>query len=109
MTLEADLVDAQAVESMFQAIDAAFGRIDILVSKHSIVRSIAIDDIDDNAMEEMFAENFFSFCRVTRAAVKRMKRQGGGKIVAVTSLVAITGAATVLTPVVPCSGFNSAG
>lgn len=100
LILEADLTDAGAVEAMFQTIDAAFGRIDILVSNHSIVRSVSIDDINDDAVEEMFAHNFFSFCRVTRAAVKRMKRQGGGKIVAVTSLVAITGAATMLTPIV---------
>jgi 2-keto-3-deoxy-L-fuconate dehydrogenase len=85
---------------MFRALDDKFGRIDVLVSNHSIVKSIAIDDVDEAAVEEIFNENFFSFCRVTRAAVKRMKRQGGGKIVAITSLVGITGAATMLTPVV---------
>ncbi len=97
---EADLTKPQAVEAMFRSIDETFGRIDVLVSNHSIVKSIPIDEIDERAVEEMFAENFFSFCRVTRAAVKRMKKQGGGKIVAITSLVGITGAATLLTPVV---------
>jgi NAD(P)-dependent dehydrogenase (short-subunit alcohol dehydrogenase family) len=99
MVLEADLTKPQAVEAMFRALDEKFGRIDVLVSNHSIVKSIPIDDVDEAAVEEMFNENFFSFCRVTRAAVKRMKRQGGGKIVAITSLVGITGAATMLTPV----------
>jgi NAD(P)-dependent dehydrogenase (short-subunit alcohol dehydrogenase family) len=100
MVLEADLTKPQDVEAMFRTLDEKFGRIDVLVSNHSIVKSIAIDDIDEAAVEEIFNENFFSFCRVTRAAVKRMKRQGGGKIVAITSLVGITGAATMLTPVV---------
>jgi NAD(P)-dependent dehydrogenase (short-subunit alcohol dehydrogenase family) len=100
MILEADLTKPQDVETMFGAIDKQFGRIDVLVSNHSIVKSIPFDEIDETAVEEMFAENFFSYCRVTRAAVKRMKKQGGGKIVAITSLVGITGAATMLTPVV---------
>jgi NAD(P)-dependent dehydrogenase (short-subunit alcohol dehydrogenase family) len=100
MVLEADLTKPQDVERMFRALDEKFGRIDVLVSNHSIVKSIPIDDIDEATVEEIFNENFFSFCRVTRAAVKRMKRQGGGKIVAITSLVGITGAATMLTPVV---------
>ncbi len=100
MVLEADLTKPQDVERMFRALDEKFGRIDVLVSNHSIVKSIPIDDVDEAAVEEIFNENFFSFCRVTRAAVKRMKRQGGGKIVAITSLVGITGAATMLTPVV---------
>jgi NAD(P)-dependent dehydrogenase (short-subunit alcohol dehydrogenase family) len=100
LILEADLTQPQAVEAMFRTLDDRFGRIDVLVSNHSIVKSIPLDEVDEAAVEEMFSENFFSFCRVTRAAVKRMKKQGGGKIVAVTSLVGITGAATMLTPIV---------
>lgn len=100
LIVEADLTRAEAVEQLFATIDRQFGRIDILVSNHSIVKSVALDDIDDETVSEMFEENFFSFCRVTRAAVKRMKKQGGGKIVAITSLVGVTGAATMLTPVV---------
>jgi NAD(P)-dependent dehydrogenase (short-subunit alcohol dehydrogenase family) len=100
LTLVADLTKPADVEAMFRTIDEQFGRIDVLVSNHSIVKSIPFDDIDESAVDEMFNENFFSFCRVSRAAVKRMKKQGGGKIVAITSLVGITGAATMLTPVV---------
>lgn len=100
LILEADLTDAHAVDQMFASIDRQFGRIDILVSNHSIVASVPIDDIDDEIVTRIFEENFFSFCRVTRAAVRRMKRQGGGKIVAITSLVGLTGAATMLTPIV---------
>lgn len=100
LVLEADLTSASAVDGMFELIDRQFGRIDILVSNHSIVRSVPIDEIDDDTVANMFEENFFSFCRVTRAAVRRMKMQGGGKIVAITSLVGLTGAATMLTPIV---------
>jgi len=100
LILEADLTRPADVDALFRAIDEKFGRIDVLVSNHSIVKSIPLDEVDDAAVEEMFNENFFSFCRVTRAAVKRMKKQRSGKIVAITSLVGITGAATMLTPVV---------
>lgn len=96
----ADLTSPESVDRLFQSIDREFGRIDILVSNHSTVRSIPFDEIDEQAVDEMFSQNFFSFCRVTRAAVRRMKKQGSGKIVAITSLVGITGAATMLTPTV---------
>jgi NAD(P)-dependent dehydrogenase (short-subunit alcohol dehydrogenase family) len=96
----ADLTKPDQVAVMFRAIDEQFGRIDVLVSNHSVVQSIPIDDIDEDVVHEIFDQNFFSFCSVTRAAASRMKKQGGGKIVAVTSLVGITGAATMLTPVV---------
>jgi short-subunit dehydrogenase len=56
------------------------------VSDYGIVSSIPFDEIDDERVYDMFEQNFFSFCRVTRSAVKRMKGQGGGKIVAITGL-----------------------
>lgn len=100
LILEADLTKPNDVEAMFGAIDEQFGRIDILVSNHSIVASIPFDEIDEECVNRVFDENFFSFCRVTRSAVTRMKKQGGGKVVAVTSLAGVTGAATLLTPIV---------
>jgi NAD(P)-dependent dehydrogenase (short-subunit alcohol dehydrogenase family) len=100
LILEADLTKPNDVEAMFAVIDEQFGRIDIVVSNHGIVESIPFDDIDEERVNHVFQQNFFSFCRVTRSAVARMKNQGGGKIVAVTGLAGITGAATLLTPIV---------
>jgi NAD(P)-dependent dehydrogenase (short-subunit alcohol dehydrogenase family) len=98
--IEADLTRPGDVDAMFAAIDEQFGRLDVLVSNYGIVGSIPFDEIDEERVNDMFEQNFFSFCRVTRAAVKRMKRQGGGKIVAITGLAGITGTATLLTPIV---------
>ena len=98
--IEADLTRPNDVEAMFTTIDEQFGRLDILVSNFGIVASIPFDELDEERVYDMFEQNFFSFYRVTRAAVRRMKSQGGGKIVAITGLVGITGAATLLTPIV---------
>jgi NAD(P)-dependent dehydrogenase (short-subunit alcohol dehydrogenase family) len=98
--IEAGLTRTKDVETMFGTIDEQFGRIDILVSNYGIVGSIPFDEIDDERVNDMFEQNFFSFCRVTRSAVTRMKGQGGGKIVAITGLAGITGTATLLTPIV---------
>jgi 2-keto-3-deoxy-L-fuconate dehydrogenase len=98
--IEADLTQPDDVDAMFAAIDEQFGRLDIFVSNYGIVGSIPFDELDDERVHDMFEQNFFSFCRVTRSAVKRMKSQGGGKIVAITGLAGITGAATLLTPIV---------
>jgi NAD(P)-dependent dehydrogenase (short-subunit alcohol dehydrogenase family) len=100
LILEADLTKPKDVDAMFGAIDEQFGRIDILVSNYGIVESIPFDEIDEERVNHVFEQNFFSFCRVTRSAVTRMKKQGGGKVVAVTGLAGITGAATLLTPIV---------
>jgi NAD(P)-dependent dehydrogenase (short-subunit alcohol dehydrogenase family) len=99
-SIEADLTRPGDVDAMFAAIDEQFGRLDVLVSNYGIVGSIPFDELDEERVNDMFEQNFFSFCRVTRAAVKRMKRQGGGKIVAITGLAGITGTATLLTPIV---------
>jgi len=98
--IEADLTRPGDVVAMFSAIDEKFDRLDILVSNYGIVGSLPFDDLDEERVYDMFEQNFFSFYRVTRAAVTRMKRQGGGKIVAITGLAGITGAATLLTPIV---------
>lgn len=98
--IEADLTQPDDVDAMFSAIDEQFGRLDILVSNYGIVGSIPFDELDDERVHDMFEQNFFLFCRVTRGAVTRMKSQGGGKIVAITGLAGITGAATLLTPIV---------
>ena len=100
LILEADLTKPKDVDAVFGAIDEKFGRTDILVSNHGIVESIPFDEIDEERVNHVFQQNFFSFCRVTRAAVTRMKNQGGGKIVAITGLAGITGTATLLTPIV---------
>jgi NAD(P)-dependent dehydrogenase (short-subunit alcohol dehydrogenase family) len=98
--IAADLTQPDDVDAMFADIDEQFGRLDILVSNYGIVGSIPFDEINEERVHDMFEQNFFSFCRVTRAAVTRMKRQGGGKVVAITGLAGITGTATLLTPIV---------
>jgi NAD(P)-dependent dehydrogenase (short-subunit alcohol dehydrogenase family) len=99
-TIEADLTLPSDVDAMFSVIDEKFDRLDILVSNYGIVGSTPFDELDEERVYDMFEQNFFSFYRVTRAAVTRMKRQGGGKIVAITGLAGITGTATLLTPIV---------
>jgi NAD(P)-dependent dehydrogenase (short-subunit alcohol dehydrogenase family) len=100
LILEADLTKPKDVEPCSAPSIEQFGRIDILVSNHGIVESIPFDEIDEERVDHVFQQNFFSFCRVNRSAVTRMKNQGGGKIVAVTGLAGITGAATLLTQIV---------
>jgi NAD(P)-dependent dehydrogenase (short-subunit alcohol dehydrogenase family) len=98
--IEADLTRPSDVDAMFSAIDEKFGSIDTLVSNYGIVGSVPFDELDEERVYDMFEQDFFSFYRVARAAVRGMKRQGGGKIVAITGLAGITGTATLLTPIV---------
>jgi NAD(P)-dependent dehydrogenase (short-subunit alcohol dehydrogenase family) len=47
LILEADWTRPADVDALFRAIDEKFGRIDVLVSNHSIVKSIPLDEVDD--------------------------------------------------------------
>jgi 3-oxoacyl-[acyl-carrier protein] reductase len=94
VSVQADVSDAAAVDRMFAAVDARFGRLDALVNNAGIGRRIdRLADIDDETWRRTLAVNLDGPFFCMRAAIPRLKAAGGGRIVNVSSGAAKTGGA----------------
>ncbi|HET7342361.1 MAG TPA: SDR family NAD(P)-dependent oxidoreductase [Methylomirabilota bacterium] len=94
VALAADVSDRTAVERMFEALDARFGRLDALVNNAGVGRRVErLTDIDDETWRRTLAVNLDGAFYCMRAAIPRLQRAGGGRIVNVSSGAARTGGA----------------
>ena len=88
--MPAELSSADAARALADGVAARFGRIDILVH---VVGGFAggkpVAETDDATLERMLDLNLRSVFHVARAVIPHMRRQGGGRIVAVGSRAAV--------------------
>jgi 3-oxoacyl-[acyl-carrier protein] reductase len=92
VAVAADVADAAAVDAMFRAIDARWGRLDVLVNNAGIGRRMdRLTDIDDATWRRTLAVNLDGAFFCLRAAVPRLRAAGGGRVVNVSSGAARTG------------------
>lgn len=85
LTAKADVSDPQAVRGMFDAAEAAFGGIDLLVNNAGIMMLSTIADTDDAAYERQMNVNLKGTFNTLREAAKRLR--DGGRIVNFSSSV----------------------
>jgi 3-oxoacyl-[acyl-carrier protein] reductase len=103
-----DVADGAAVVAAFDAIDAAYGRIDVVVNNAGIDRTPGdgMDDLianrglvtpfmSDAAFQRMLAVNVFGVFACTREGVKRMLREKrGGAVVNMSSIAGLSAQGT---------------
>lgn len=85
LAIVADIADPHAVRRAFQAVDEAFGGLDILINNAAIYRAFDFDQASDNELSETFAINVLGASYCMRAAIALLRRRGGGDIVNVSS------------------------
>ena len=85
LTAKADVSDSNAVRGMFDAAEAAFGGVDVLVNNAGIMKLAKIADSDDALFDQHIAVNLKGTFNVLREAAKRLR--GGGRIVNFSSSV----------------------
>ena len=73
-----DVTNAASVRAAFDAVAAAFGGVDIVVSNAGAAWQGRIGDVDEDTMRKSFELNFYGHQRVAQAAVKIMLVQGTG-------------------------------
>ncbi|MCQ4256619.1 SDR family oxidoreductase [Stutzerimonas stutzeri] len=96
IAVEADVADEAQVARLFAALDAEFGRLDVLVNNAGILeQQMRLDEMDRARLERVFAVNVFGSFMCAREAVRRMSTRHGGRggtIVNVSSMAAKLGA-----------------
>jgi len=85
LTAKADVSDVKAVHGMFDAAEAAFGGIDVLVNNAGIMKPAKIADSDDALFDQLIAVNLKGTFNTLREAAKRLR--DGGRIVNFSSSV----------------------
>jgi 3-oxoacyl-[acyl-carrier protein] reductase len=70
---------------LVQRVADDWGKLDILVNNAGIMSSESIFDITGDALHEIFQINTFSAMLLSRDAFEVMKRQGGGRIISISS------------------------
>jgi 3-oxoacyl-[acyl-carrier protein] reductase len=89
--LPCNLSDAAEVEALVPAAEKAMGQLDILVANAGITRDNLFVQLRDEDWSDVINVNLTSTFRLARAATKLMMRKRFGRIIAITSVVGVTG------------------
>lgn len=85
ISAQADVTDSKAVRRMFDAAEAAYGGVDVLINNAGIMKVSPIAKVDDATFDEMLAINLKGTFNGLREAAKRLRQ--GGRIVNISSSV----------------------
>lgn len=85
ITAQADVSDALAVARMFDAVEAAFGGVDVLVNNAGIMRLAPLAESDDALFDSQIAVNLKGTFNTLREASRRLR--SGGRIINLSSSV----------------------
>ena len=86
IAIKADMAKEQEIIAMFNQVDNELGEVNALVNNAGINGGIrAVEEIDAECLESVFATNVFGIFYSCREAIKRMKKIGNGGIVNISS------------------------
>src|SRR3977135_2807721 len=89
--LPCNLSDSAEVEALVPSAGQAIGQVDILVANAGITRDNLFVQLRDEDWDEVIKVNLTATFRLARAATKLMMRKRFGRIIAITSVVGVTG------------------
>ncbi|WP_271411700.1 SDR family oxidoreductase [Pseudomonas sp. Q1-7] len=90
VALGADVGDEAQVLAMFERLDHAFGRLDVLVNNAGMLeRQMRLEEMDADRFERVLRANVVGSFLCARAAIKRMSTRHGGQGGAIVNLSSI--------------------
>src|SRR5690606_41194096 len=89
--LPCNLADKEQVEALVPQAEEQMGKLDILVANAGITRDNLFVQLRDEDWDSVIEINLTATFRLTRAATKLMMRKRYGRIIAITSVVGVTG------------------
>ncbi|NMA65893.1 MAG: SDR family oxidoreductase [Clostridiaceae bacterium] len=84
-----DVADDNSVENAINTVLAKEGKIDVLISNAGIGIAGSIEDTTMEEVKKQFEINFFGSLRVIKAVLPVMRKQGYGKIIALSSVAGV--------------------
>jgi 3-oxoacyl-[acyl-carrier protein] reductase len=90
-SLPCNLTDTQEVEKLVPSAEAAMGSLDILVSNAGITRDMLALRMKDEDWSTVIDVNLTAAFRLARSALRGMMKRRYGRIIGITSVVAVTG------------------
>jgi 3-oxoacyl-[acyl-carrier protein] reductase len=87
----ADLSDIQSVEALPAAAEAALGAVDILVNNAGVTRDNLFLRMKDEEWDQVLAIDLTAAFRLARGCLKGMMRRRFGRIIGISSVVAVAG------------------
>jgi NAD(P)-dependent dehydrogenase (short-subunit alcohol dehydrogenase family) len=88
----ADLTSRDGVASLVEATQSQFGGVDILVNNAGSNNPQLIDQVDDDQWDEILQLNLSSCMALTRAFVPGMKEKRWGRVIHISSIIALAAA-----------------
>lgn len=85
LALQGDVAQLAEAEQLVQATVETFGRLDFLICNAGIWEGAPIEELSEAQWDRVLDINLKGTWAICRAAVPQMKRQGGGRIVIVSS------------------------
>ena len=89
--IAANLADPAETEALVPRAEEAMGQLDILVANAGVTRDNLLVQLRDEDWEQVIAINLSATFRLSRAAVRGMMRRRFGRVIAITSVVGLTG------------------
>ncbi|WP_024519887.1 3-oxoacyl-[acyl-carrier-protein] reductase [Bradyrhizobium sp. Tv2a-2] len=89
--LPCNLSEMSEVEALVPSAEQAMGGVDILVANAGITRDNLFVQLRDEDWDDVIKVNLTATFRLARAATKLMMRKRFGRIIAITSVVGVTG------------------
>ncbi|MBX6425320.1 MAG: 3-oxoacyl-[acyl-carrier-protein] reductase [Variibacter sp.] len=86
-----NLADKDEVETLVPRAEEAMGQLDILVANAGVTRDNLFVQLRDEDWEQVLAVNLTATFKLARAAVRGMMRRRFGRVIAITSVVGVTG------------------
>jgi NAD(P)-dependent dehydrogenase (short-subunit alcohol dehydrogenase family) len=90
--LKLDVTNIQEVESVFRQITDQFGRLDVLVNNagvNTMKYRVTVDEFPRHEWDRIVAVDLDGVFQMSHEAAKLMRRQGGGRIINIASIVGL--------------------
>jgi NAD(P)-dependent dehydrogenase (short-subunit alcohol dehydrogenase family) len=81
-----DVRDVEQIRKAAREIDATFGRIDVLINNAGVFRRAPLEEMTEQQFDETLSVNLKATFFVSQQAASRMKRQGEGSILNISSV-----------------------